>query len=689
MIIAFIGKDLLARMNTHVNDVGQLFIGRRVLLLVFYIYILTAGFGSYGQPPLIQYVEEKVRVDEFLYQVDEDQRLTIDDVLDDTTSWTNHSDLRYEMRSDDVIWLRSRIVNDQERDKQFYLEFDGYINVQLWLLNGSEIDHKLTGHYVPYRQKAFGNGNRNLIQVELSSQSEVEFYARIVKSSDLLLNQPKSLFYEMIPHNVWVKNEINQRGIFNLLVGILLAMFLYNLFVYISVREKPFIYYLILILCFIFQIEHNGGYDVQFFQRYDGYASIWGLVNLPLANLTGAMVLLFCLGFFNVKYRYPFYYKISSVLLWLLILSTLPVVVGGKVAAMTMPFAFFLSLLVIIYVFTIAIKSLIDKYPSSGFYILAQSVFLVSGIIQLLALTGVLPLNQFTLYASPAGSTIELVLFSFVLGNRINVLKKENDLKQKEIIQQLEDRKEFQEQVNLELERKVIERTAEIASQKEQIEVEKIKSEKLLLNILPKEIARELKETGHAQARHYHHASVLFCDFVGFSDYAKMLSPREVVEDLDFYFRAFDDIVEESGLEKIKTIGDEYMAVGGIPVANETNALDAINAGLAMQEFVESVKIERQKAGEPYLELRLGIHTGEVVAGVVGKNKFAYDVWGNTVNIASRLESAGLVGKVNVSFSTYRLAKDYFSFTPRGRIEMKNIGETPMFTVEKVTEGNI
>lgn len=663
-------------------------VGTRFLFVVL-LLILKGEFSSYAQPTAIRLGEEQIHVNDFAYLTDQDQELTLNQILSDTAlNWISHAQEKHHLRGDEVIWIRSRIVNDLEGDQQFYLEFDGYINVRVWVLEDSMIQEKLTGHYVPFRQKDFGNGNRNLIQMKITSGEEIGFVARLVKSSDLLLNQPQTLFYELIPYKVWVKNEINRRGIFNLLIGVLLAMFFYNLFVYISVRERPFIFYLILILCLIFQIEHNGGYDVQFLQRYDGYAGIWGLINIPLSNLTGAMVLLFCTGFFNVKDRYPLYHKISRILLGLLIMSTAPVVVGGKIAVVTMQIAFFLSLLVIVYVFTVAIKSLLSGYPSSGFYILAQSVFLISGVTQLLALSGVLPLNQFTLYSAPAGSTIELVLFSFVLGNRINVLKKENDLKQKEIIQQLKEKEEFQERLNLQLEQKVTERTAELARQKEQLEDEKIRAEKLLLNILPKEIARELHETGHARARHYHHASVLFCDFAGFSDYAKMLSPREVVEDLDFYFRAFDDIIEKTGLEKIKTIGDEYMAVGGLPVANETNARDAIYTGLAMQEFVESVKRERQAAGEPFLELRLGIHTGEVVAGVVGKHKFAYDVWGNTVNIASRMETAGVVGEVNVSFSTYRLTKDYFSFKPRGRIQMKNIGEMSMFIVDKaITPG--
>lgn len=215
------------------------------------------------------------------------------------------------------------------------------------------------------------------------------------------------------------------------------------------------------------------------------------------------------------------------------------------------------------------------------------------------------------------------------------------------------------------------------------IEDEKELSDKLLLNILPEETAQELKVTGTSMPKQYEMVSVLFTDFKGFTKIAEKLTPFELVEELNQSFLAFDRIIDKYNLEKIKTIGDAYMCAGGIPVANKTNPLDIVRAGLEIREFMENLKKEREAKGEDYWELRIGIHTGPVVAGVVGKNKFAYDIWGDAVNTASRMESSGVPGKVNISGATYELIKDKFECSYRGKIQAKNKGEIDMYIVER------
>jgi len=215
------------------------------------------------------------------------------------------------------------------------------------------------------------------------------------------------------------------------------------------------------------------------------------------------------------------------------------------------------------------------------------------------------------------------------------------------------------------------------------IEDEKDLSDKLLLNILPEETAQELKVTGTSMPKQYEMVSVLFTDFKGFTKIAEKLTPFELVEELNQSFLAFDRIIDKYNLEKIKTIGDAYMCAGGIPVANKTNPLDIVRAGLEIREFMENLKKEREAKGEDYWELRIGIHTGPVVAGVVGKNKFAYDIWGDAVNTASRMESSGVPGKVNISGATYELIKDKFECSYRGKIQAKNKGEIDMYIVER------
>jgi len=215
------------------------------------------------------------------------------------------------------------------------------------------------------------------------------------------------------------------------------------------------------------------------------------------------------------------------------------------------------------------------------------------------------------------------------------------------------------------------------------IEEEKAISEKLLLNILPEETAAELKANGSAIPKYYEKVSVLFTDFKGFTKIAEQITPLELVEELNQCFMAFDQIIDRHNLEKIKTIGDAYMCAGGIPVANDTNPVDIVLAGLEIKEYMENLKIEREALGKSCWELRIGIHTGTVIAGVIGKNKFAYDIWGDAVNTASRMESSGIPGIVNISGDTYELIKDKFVCTHRGKVYAKNKGEIDMYIVEK------
>lgn len=218
--------------------------------------------------------------------------------------------------------------------------------------------------------------------------------------------------------------------------------------------------------------------------------------------------------------------------------------------------------------------------------------------------------------------------------------------------------------------------------QKKKITEEKKRSDELLLNILPSETAEELKATGSAKAKSFDEVTVMFTDFKNFTQASEKLSAEDLVKEINYCYSAFDKIISKYNIEKIKTIGDSYMCAGGLPATNTTHPVDLIRAGLEMQKFIAENQAERMLKGEPFFELRLGIHTGPVVAGIVGIRKFAYDIWGSTVNIASRMESNGEPGKVNVSQATYNLINDKFACTHRGKISAKNIGEIDMYFVD-------
>lgn len=217
--------------------------------------------------------------------------------------------------------------------------------------------------------------------------------------------------------------------------------------------------------------------------------------------------------------------------------------------------------------------------------------------------------------------------------------------------------------------------------QKRKIAFERKRSDALLMNILPEKVAEELKASGESEPRLMDQVTVLFTDFKGFTKLSEELSAKELVSDLNEFFSEFDKICERNGVEKIKTIGDGYMAASGLPEKCENHAHRAINAGLEMISFVTQRKQQKIENGLPYFDIRVGLHTGPVVAGIVGLKKFQYDIWGDTVNTASRMESSGEIGRINVSNSTYQLIKNDFECEFRGEIEAKGKGEMEMWYV--------
>lgn len=259
------------------------------------------------------------------------------------------------------------------------------------------------------------------------------------------------------------------------------------------------------------------------------------------------------------------------------------------------------------------------------------------------------------------------------------------------------------EQVRLEM--KVRDRTKEIQKQSKKIErqkakieeernnvllqqgllqKEKDKTEKLLKNVIPASTAEELKKRGKARARAYKTVSVVFTDFVGFTKISDRMPATELVKKLDVYFTKFDEIIVRNNLEKIKTIGDAYMCAGGVPVRNNTNPIDACLAALQIQAYMNKRKNDAIANGREYWELRLGINTGEVTAGVIGSERLAFDVWGATVNHAQRMEMLGEAGKVTITGQTYELIEPYFECSFKGKAQTKSRGLIDMYVVDRI-----
>jgi len=572
------------------------------------------------------------------------------------------------------VWIRFSAVNETEDD--LYLEVDHALLQELEIFEVTTDSCKKIfegGFMRPFRERPISSENFQF-QLPSSRGKAHTYYIRAYSS-----------FPMMIPITISTREAFNTHNqshnlFWGLYIGTILFAFLYNLFIFASVRERSYLYYILYIL----------GSSV-FYLGLQGFSFKFLWPELPIMNMrlgvlicvTNIIITLFSMRFLQIsKQQKGLYYTGLGTIIGYGLIAMLNFT---PAYAIGLGLAQMLSLVTCVYFIYAAVKRLRQGINSAKYYLIGWTTFLVLVMVYLLTINGAIAGSFFTTHSIFIGHMTEVLLLSFALADRINYLKKENEHKQQEIIVQLEENEKLQLKVNRELEEKVRERTAEVVQQKNEAEAQRARSDELLLNILPAETAEELKSTGKAKARHINEVTVLFTDIQNFTTITETYSPTELVAEINECFSSFDRIMEKHGVEKIKTIGDAYMAAGGLPVPNDTHAKDVVSAALEIQEFMELHRKKMEEDGKKPFRIRIGIHTGPVVAGIVGIKKFAYDIWGDTVNLASRMESAGEVGKVNVSQATYELIKDQFHCTYRGKHEAKNKGLMDMYFVARIS----
>lgn len=465
--------------------------------------------------------------------------------------------------------------------------------------------------------------------------------------------------------------------LYGLFTGALIIMFIYNLFVFFSLKDLSYLAYSLFIIT-----------NLALHNAYSGHNFQYLLSNNPaLANLSIPLIMAFIpctISLFSLSYLSPS--RIILPVRWALYsVCVLSGVLVGSVFFLPISLATSLAGMLIIGTLVAAIIAGVASWAQGNkgarFYVIAWVLLIASGLVTAFRNFGLLENNFVTLHGARIATIIEVALLSLSLADRYNLFRKEKEIAQRKLI-------EMQREANRVLEQKVADRTKELNETNlklndtlEHVEIERAKSDSLLLNVLPMEIMKELKETGKVLPRNYPLATVLFTDIKNFTTFAEKLEPEEVIKSLNDCFLAFDDICRKYGLEKIKTLGDGYMAVGGLPVANTTNPRDAVMAGLEMQQWIGKRNADGDADPDGRWEIRIGINTGPVVAGIIGKHKFVYDIWGDTVNMASRMESAGKVGRVNISNNTYVHVKNYFVCNYQGKVQAKNKGEVDLYQV--------
>ena len=452
---------------------------------------------------------------------------------------------------------------------------------------------------------------------------------------------------------------------YGIIYGLLLLIIVYNLSLYYRLREIDNLIYALWILALAFHLAFFNGFIYEFvIPKWSGDIN---LVDV-FGGVTSSLHIVFAVIFLKIDWK-----KLSGRIAIFIILWYVAGIVVTLTGQSEVFFPWlnpaFIVLIEGIYCIVVGIVALVRGFKPALYFIIANVLFYIFIGFAVAYGTGNMEHSFLGYHGFQIGSALEVLFFSFALSYKVRLLKKDKDEAMREKAMLAIENEKIVRQQNVILEQKVEERTKELRE-------EQMRSENLLLNILPEQIAQELKTSGRARARRYEDVSIMFSDFVGFTSMAENLNPEELVEVIDKYFRKFDEIIEDYGLEKIKTIGDAYVAVANLPKKNENGEKQLAFAALAIRDYVIE---ESSKNPNHSFKIRTGINTGSVVAGVVGSKKFQFDIWGDAVNVAARMEETCEPGKINISESTYLKIKEDFICENRGMIEAKNKGRIGMY----------
>jgi|JI10StandDraft_1071094.scaffolds.fasta_scaffold109133_1 class 3 adenylate cyclase len=775
--------------------------------------------------------------------------------------------------SNSTYWLRVELKNSSADLKSWFIEiaFPPIDYIDFYLMEENDkYSLTQTGDRRPFSTRQYDNKNY-LFDVPIEAGKSKFVYLKTWSYDGLHESIPLVLFDK----ESYIKKSSIADTFTGVFIGIIGVMLFYNLFVYLSVKDISYLFYILYLLGFLSWFLIFTGYS---FQLLIPDSPFWVNQCITLSTLFYyAMIIQFSRTYLSTKEFSP---KSDWILKCYLGINYFYIPLSFIVKYSAMWKLIIISFLPGMFIFPISAILVISKYRPAHYYLIAWSMLFMGGTFVLLKISNILPSNFFTENFLIIGTALQTVLLSLGLADRINELKRQNE------IIQIKSKEELQK-LNSELEQKVIERTSHLEQAKSKIETlneisktananldieiimdvllnylkdkykinvcalytinkekrtvenyylnipnyianslkdiarqiqfplddpthahgyayktktalytkklrspenkneeilinalkmkssliiplllqnevigfidltrtneeltlleedidslvtlsnqitsainnsklmkeiilakeqadidrgialvaqneaeqERNKSDKLLLNILPEEVADELKEKGLVTPVLFESTTIMFTDFKGFTQIAEKMTPQELIKELDGCFTQFDKITEHYNLEKLKTIGDSYMCAGGIPKVTTTHAIDSCLAALEIQSFMNQMKEIKQMMNIPYWELRLGIHSGSVLAGVVGEKKFAYDIWGDTVNTASRMESSGTPGRINISYATYELVKDFFDCDYRGEVNAKNKGFVKMYYLNRIkpefskdTEGHV
>ncbi len=581
-----------------------------------------------------------------------------------------------------TVWGRFEIHNHTQIDQAYFVNTNFPV-VKLYEANATGTQLlQYGGLEVPIEERTIKKGVGSL-RILLKAGEKSRYYLHCQNLSRFKFPKSMQLY---INNPVYVTQNVGRyRAFFGAFAGIEFMMIVYALALFAVFREKDYLWLCVAlgstILYFMnfFDIARYVFTSEPLFSIFVSYALTF--LYIPLMILGQFVFLYLFLDFKKHFSRWMIYVKflVAITIFWSPVFTIFNRYPLGTTLSNILILATPLTVLLLI--ISLAKKD----NPLAKIMLLSEGIFLMLIIIAQLVIVQVFSVRDYNFTSRiilMAAYIIQSLFWTFAIIYKLVLLRKEKEKAQIDAIDALKVNEKLIMEQNTLLEIKVEERTKELVEKNKIILKEKHRSEELLLNILPEEVAEELKEFGSSKARSFEEVTVMFTDFKGFTEITEKMSAEQLVLEIDTCYRAFDKIIEKHGVEKIKTIGDSYMCAGGLPLSNSTHALDTVRAALQIRDFISLRNEDKKQKGEIPFDIRIGIHTGPVVAGIVGIKKFAYDIWGDTVNTASRIESSGEVGKVNISGSTYAMVQGLMQCFFRGKITAKGKGEIDMYFVE-------
>ncbi len=615
---------------------------------------------------------------EISYRTDLPADASLESVRARADGWVSQRETPFPLTRDPIVlWARFDLPA-VSAPRPILLSLSGWERAEFFIVrDGRLVDRQITGTLVPSGERSMHVSmvalfaHSGFAAVNLEPGTAVAVIARLSTNQDY--REIKWLRVNLWDAPAVRAGERRDRIVQGIYLGVILVLVIYNFGLFVALRERSYLFYVALELGNALVWGNIFGLTSEFLwprQPVLEYYSGWILVG---ANVFAAV--LFLRSYLDTPLSLP---RLDVALRWLAILGLvvvpIAVTVSRREPLLGTIIVFTPTLFVLFAALAVATLALRRGHPAARHFLVATLCSVAGAAVLAATVAGALPATDLTLTSAQIGNAAMGIVLSMGLGFRLRHLRTElSDQKvldaQRQSAHEREKRELIEEQ-SRGLEAKVRERTAELAGARE-------KSDALLANILPQAIIEELKTKGASEPRRHEEVSILFTDFAGFTETVATIPARRLVQELDEIFHAFDEIVAAHGLEKIKTIGDAYMAAAGLPVPAADHAARCVRAALALTRFI----VERNRTAALKWGLRVGVHSGAVVAGIVGKHKYVYDVWGDTVNLASRLESASEPNRVNISAYTYDLVRERFECEYRSKLAAKGKGAIDMYFV--------